>query len=628
MKKNRIVPGQLVFWNNESAIVHELKGLSEAVIRTVESKVTEIVRISDLSTTMLGDAEVSSNHLTTRKEEWDVALHRYEIITPILESPSRSASVIEAAASKANKSVPTIYRWLKKFEETGMVSSLLRPARSDKGNSRIDKELEAIISKNIESYYLKKERPSVSQLHRRISAECYELEIDAPHINTIHRRVKELDERSVMRSRYSPKSARQKYEPLRGSFPGGNFPNAVVQIDHTPVDVVVVDEEHRLSIGRPYLTIAIDVATKMITGFRMTLDPPSASSAGLCVAHAICGKEHWLAKREIDAEWPIHGKMEKLHLDNAKEFRGKMLERACSAYGIIIEHRPKGQPNYGPHVERAFRTFMQESHSLPGSTFSNVSKKLEYDSEGHACFTLAELELWFTVFVVYCYHNKSHRSINKMAPIKLYNQLIHGTDTVPGVGLPATIQDEETLRLHFTPYTERTIQRDGVVIDNIKYYSDILRRWVVCKDPENSKKSRKFIFARDPRDISQVYFFDPETETYASIPYQNNTRPAISLWELNAVKSELAESKHNHIDENLIFQGILKMREIEEQAVEKTRLARQARSTEKRKRRMSERRKHWEGVHKQPEPTILNTENYEDSELDVIEPFDDIQLEQ
>ncbi|MFP3467911.1 transposase, partial [Leifsonia sp. SIMBA_070] len=65
-----------------------------------------------------------------------------------------------------------------------------------------------------------------------------------------------------------------------------------------------------------------------------------------------------MAKHDIAAEWPIYGKMQKIHVDNAKEFRGNMLTRACQQHGIILEYRPKGQPNYGPHVERAFRTFM------------------------------------------------------------------------------------------------------------------------------------------------------------------------------------------------------------------------------------------------------------------------------
>jgi putative transposase len=41
----------------------------------------------------------------------------------------------------------------------------------------------------------------------------------------------------------------------------------VLQIDHTPVDVMVVDAERRLSIGRPWLTVAIDVASRMVAGF-------------------------------------------------------------------------------------------------------------------------------------------------------------------------------------------------------------------------------------------------------------------------------------------------------------------------------------------------------------------------
>ncbi len=103
-------------------------------------------------------------------------------------------------------------------------------------------------------------------------------------------------------------------------------------------------------------------------------------------------------------------------------------------------------------------------------------------------------------------------------------------------------------------------------------------------------RARTFIFARDPRDISVVYFFDPETLTYSPIPYLNNTRPAISLWELRAAVARLREDPVSHVDEEMIFQGIRKMREIEDAAVQKTRLAKQHRANEKRKRRMAERR--------------------------------------
>jgi putative transposase len=625
MNKN-IRPGQLVYWRNQPAIVLELKGFTDAILRTVDDARTEVVNVADLTFGPVSSEESTRHHLLAKDKEWDKAVQRFEVIRPLLEIPGRDTEDVQRVADQLGKSITTIYRWLSRFEETGLVSSLLRTPRSDKGQTRLTAETDEVISLLIHNYYLKQERPSVLKLYRRIKEECNALDLDAPNKNTVYARVREIEQRKLISKRYSPKRAREMLEPLRGAFPGADFPNAVVQIDHTKVDVIIVDEEHRLPIGRPYLTLAIDVATKMVNGFRMTLDPPSASSAGLCIAHAVMRKEHWLAKRDILADWPIYGKMAKIHLDNAKEFHGTMLNRACEQHGIILEHRPKGQPNYGPHIERAFRTFMGECQSLPGTTFSNVQDKMDYDSEGHACLTLSELELWFTIFIVYCYHHRAHKGINDIPPIKLYHQFVHGSSTRPGVGLPAAIEDEESFRLDFTPYVERTVQRDGVVIDHIKYYAPVLRRWVDAPDPIDRSKARKFIFARDPRDISAVYFLDPEVGTYSRISYFNSTRPAISLWELRATTKRLKDDPSSSVDEEMIFKGIRKMREIEEIAVEKTRLAKQHRASEKRKRRMMERRNGWKDVHMPAQigPLEIAQPSFETD--DDIEAFNDIQL--
>ncbi|ROT94733.1 transposase [Marinobacter sp. R17] len=618
-------PGQLVYWRNQAAIILELQGLSDAIIRTVENSQTEVARTTDLTRNPTSEKPLASYHLLASDKDWDKAVARYEVIRPLLEMTSREKNDVDAVAEKAGKSTATIYRWIRRFEETGLVSSLLRSARADKGTSKLPDETEELIARCIDQYYLRQERPSVLGLFRQIKLACYEDDIPAPTKSTVYSRVYGIEERERLRRRYSPKRASEKLEPLRGKFPGGKFPNEVVQIDHTPVDLIVVDQEHRLPVGRPYLTIALDVATKMITGFRMTLEAPGASSAGLCVAHAALAKEHWLAKRDIHAEWPIYGKMNKIHVDNAKEFRGKMLRRACKEHGITLEHRPKGQPNYGPHVERAFRTFMQEAQNLPGTTFSNVQERFTYDSEGKACMTLDELETWFTVFIVYCYHHRSHAGINDYPPIKLYHEFVHGNADTPGIGLPAPVDNEEKFRLDFTPYLERTVQRQGVVIDNIHYFSPVLRKWVGAAEAKGTSKKRKFIFARDPRDISVVYFFDPDTKTYCPLPYLNSTRPAISIWELRAAQKLLRERAIQHVDEEMIFKGIKEMRRIEQQAIEKTRLAKKQRASEKRKRRMAERRTQWQDIHT-IEERPAETPTIEAFDDEPIEAFNDIQL--
>jgi putative transposase len=66
------------------------------------------------------------------------------------------------------------------------------------------------------------------------------------------------------------------------------------QIDHTPVDVIVVDEQDRLPVGRPWLTLVIDVDSRVVAGFCLSLDDPSTLSVARALTHAVTPKDKWL----------------------------------------------------------------------------------------------------------------------------------------------------------------------------------------------------------------------------------------------------------------------------------------------------------------------------------------------
>lgn len=95
---------------------------------------------------------------------------------------------------------------------------------------------------------------------------------------TIHRRVNSLSTAVIQKQRYLDNKAA---EPIFGNFPKVDYPLDVVQIDHTLVDIIIVDQVERLPIGRPYLTIAIDVYSRCIAGFILSLEAPSSVSVGL-----------------------------------------------------------------------------------------------------------------------------------------------------------------------------------------------------------------------------------------------------------------------------------------------------------------------------------------------------------
>ena len=211
-----------------------------------------------------------------------------------------------------------------------------------------------------------------------------------------------LDPLAVASARQGGDAAR----PLRSA--GGQPPEIEglleqVQMDHTVVDLEVVDEQYRRPIGRPYVTAAIDVASRGVAGLVVTLEAPSALSVGLCLAHMVTDKRAWLERLGIEADaraaWPMSGKPREIYVDNAAEFKSEALRRGCDQHGIKLSYRPEGMPHFGGIIERLIGTMMQMVHELPGTTFSSPAQRGDYDSQATAALTLAELNKWLALAV-------------------------------------------------------------------------------------------------------------------------------------------------------------------------------------------------------------------------------------
>jgi putative transposase len=161
-----------------------------------------------------------------------------------------------------------------------------------------------------------------------------ERNLRAPKYRTVLSRIQALDLRLVTARREGSKRARELLGPLAISTLQPERPMDVLQIDHTPVDVIVVDQQKRLPIGRPWLTLAIDVRTRMVAGFHVSLWSPSTLSLSLVLSQAVLPKTSWLADRELQTlDWPVHGLPRTIHVDNAKEFHAEALVRGCQEYG-------------------------------------------------------------------------------------------------------------------------------------------------------------------------------------------------------------------------------------------------------------------------------------------------------
>lgn len=512
----------------------------------------------------MSDAPTAPELLSVKPPQWDRALRYLGVVRRLAESSTRTRSEVAAAAAELGCGVIHLYGLLSRYQADPRLTSLLPRRRGPApGGSLLSADVDAVIDDAIRTVYMTQQRPRVSDLVVEIRRRCHVAMLKPPGRKAVRARLLAKPQSEIIARRLGRKAARDRFSPVVGSLEP-KWPLSLVQIDHTLVDVIIVDSVTRAPIRRPWLTLAIDVYSRCVVGFHLSLEPPSATSVALCIAHAVLSKLAWLSERKIDAEWAIEGLIEHIHLDNAKEFHSEALRRGCEQYGIGIEYRPVRTPHYGGHIERLIGTMMGKVHLLPGTTFSNVSAKGDYDSEKNAAVTLDELERWLVHAITGVYHREVHRALST-TPLAAWARGISGDATTPGRGTPVAVSDPHRFLIDFLPIERRQIRRDGISLHSVSYWSDVLRVWVGV--PE------KMIVRYDPRNLSRIYLLGPDGRYY-DIPYRDVRRPPITLWEQRLALKRLREEGRAHVDESAIFRTIETMRRIADEAVTATKTIR------------------------------------------------------
>ena len=495
-------------------------------------------------------------------KDWQKARRQLEVIRDLAMVSDRTREDARRAAGALNISLSQLYRLLGRYEADPRLTSLLPERRGwPVGRTIVAPEVDEVITAAIEDYYLSRQRPNVSALLIEIRLRCRALGFPAPGRKAVRLRLARRPASEVATKRTGRKAAHDRYGAAAGSL-DAPWPLSLVQIDHTLVDVIVVDSITREPIQRPWLTIAIDVHSRCVAGFHLSLDPPSATSVALCIAHAALSKAGWLRARDVEGEWPAQGVPERLHLDNGKEFHSEALRRGCDQYGISVDYRPVRTPHYGGHIERLIGTMMGKVHLLPGTTFSDVRSKGDLNPSKSAAMTLDEVERWLGHAIVGVYHRDLHRGIG-MTPLAAWERGLVGDagNCTPGRGMTTPVLDPRRFLIDFLPIERRLVRRQGVFLHSISYWSDVLRTLIGERD--------KMLVRYDPRDLSRIHLLAPDG-TYYDLTYADLRRPPISLWEHRLALKRLRDDGRAEVDEEAIFTAIEAMRGIVARAVVET----------------------------------------------------------
>jgi putative transposase len=238
-------------------------------------------------------------------------------------------------------------------------------------------------------------------------------------------------------------------------------------MDDTDLDIIVVDDEDGKPIGRPTVTFAFELTSRMPYGMAITFRRGSYLTIAACLLHGILPKPDYRAIYGLRNDWLVCGVPEEIIIDRGKHYIGKGLKDACAVLDIRITPLPRRTPWWKGHIERMFRT--QNTgviHSLPGTTKSNVVDRGDYKSQKNAFIRYSRFIQLLLMFLLDDYAIKEHRALRD-TPMNVWNTGV--LENAPFLGR----SPEEVHRL-LCRQTKRLIGRTGVSLEGLIYQSSEL----------------------------------------------------------------------------------------------------------------------------------------------------------
>ncbi|MEY2563561.1 MAG: putative transposase [Verrucomicrobiota bacterium] len=567
-------PGCDAVYKRKPCVLIELREQCTALIEV--NKQQKVVAIGELSPPK--DAmpnERPKDLLSFCGAERSEANKRFHAIRRLLNRP-RTEAEVEACAEKQKVDPATIYRWLKVFEGNGKLQSLV-PGKSDggKGGSRIDPKVEKIVTEKVDTFFLSQQRHSPTEVYEKIVETCNKVGVKPLCYNSLMLRLGALDPEIKAKARGGAKA--NDNSSMTGGSIRADLPHEIAQIDHTPLDCIALDDEQR-PIGRPLLTLMIDVFSRMILGYFLSFAAPSTAVVGRCIVNAVLPKQRLLGRLGLSKfQWNCWGFPKVIHADNAKEFHTNVLDDAAREYVFDLVWRPLARPRWGAHIENLMGQVAKEMRKLEGATFSSLRERADYDSEGCALYTLEDLEKYIATWIVGKYANHPRQALDGRTPLQMQE---YGYTKIGSP--PAMIVDPKKLDLDFMPAFSRTVNWYGVQIDKIHYDDDILNRYRLVTD--GTRKLKPHIFRRDPWSLRRIWFYEPSSREYHPVGYRDKNKEEgkhdLSIWELDEARKRLKAQNcaNRDVTEAKIFEANEELRKLREEALGRSKRARRGKA--------------------------------------------------
>jgi len=460
------------------------------------------------------------------------AYRRYLIIQPVLEGERLTGCPIPAR---------TIRDWVAKYRKAAQTLGCgyvgLLPKVQDRGNRKprlpeyTISTLNAFIEKEYENHKQKNKREVYGEFVNFCQAQGL---ATAPSYKTFVAAVNRRPRYEQVKRRKGARAAyphEPMYWELSSMLPRhGDRPFEIVHIDHTLLDVALIDSQTGHHFGKPWATFLTDAFSRRLLAVYLTFDEPSYRSCMMILRECVHRYNRF---------------PELLVVDWGPEFESIYFETLLARYECSKATRPKAKPRFGSVIERLFDTANTTFvHNLAGNTqlMKNVRQVTKsVDPREQAIWTLGELYAELRNWAYDVYDTSEHATL-KQTPKEVFERGLLRSGMRPREWIPY----DDDFKLFTLPSTRKgtakLVPGRGVKIHHIFYWA---KGNVFLDHPELEKTQLPVRY--DPYDMGHAYVtIKGHPEPVECISEYHAQLKGRSEYELQIAAEELRKRNQRH----------------------------------------------------------------------------------
>lgn len=407
----------------------------------------------------------------------------------------------------------TVMDWLRAYEKSQHAPQSVVDGRAHRaGSIRLNPTMDRLVIDSLRKYYLTRDKFSLRHTLTMIHAQAKPLvaegklaEADSRiSLSTLSRRVAAMDQFRVIEAREGAARARM---VTRTAMDGtvARYPLDVVEVDHTPLNWVVICDRTGLPLGRPMLTVMIDAYSGYVLGFYVSFYGTGLSSVSGVVRCALRFKADMVVGIKLENDWIAEGIPDTLKLDNGLEFHSPVFKRMGWELGCSFTYCRVRTPWLKPHVERFFAS-LDHLTLARGRVHKRVANVTNMDPNNDAAIMFSAFVRGLMMYVV----DFHPFQINERKLARPFDLMKDGLLSVPPARFP---HDMERLRMVSALSKQLTVHQGGVDLHGLPFGGAEL-----LPLRQAHGKTFKAWVKWDPDDMSQIWVEDPGSHQWVASP--------------------------------------------------------------------------------------------------------------